>query len=191
MQVHYKKLRNFVYATKFELPYDVDTITAELQNETWIPIHPIGRHAVHKPKSGILKEVIDELRHPEGWRRQFIELLYSTDEYPHLWMSNKEMLHKITSTSVTFYKDTPGFKILTHLDRRDIIAVGMCFLTNSISQSTCFFSTSQHHDPMPINAIPSSGWCAANTHDSWHLGSNDDTHDRLSIYLDIHLNLNS
>ena len=189
MQIHYEKLRNFVYATKFELPYDIATIKAELQNETWVPVQPNGRHAVYEPRSEILKDLMRQLLDSEGWRKQFIDLLYSTDEYPHLWLANKEVLHKSTNTSVTFYKDEPGFVIGTHLDSRHIVAVGMCFLTNSANQSTCFFSSKQHHDPLIIDATPSSGWCSANTHESWHCGANNDDHDRLSIYLDISLNL--
>ena len=161
-------------------PWTQEEVYAELEKEDYTGDGDRGY--CWDPKSPILKKLL------EGVVSSIPKLLLEASQQEQFsrdywWLDYKEQLVNNTHFSYSIVKDKPGFDINLHLDHRVTICTGMLFFNSydDPDQATTFYSSMSMEHPIRMSSIYGKGWYSANTHHSWHTGSNNSNRDRYAI----------
>ncbi len=159
--------------------YSQEEIYTSLEKEEFLGE---GRLYCNNLKSPVLKNILDFVN-------DNIPILLSElcdqDQFKNdLWhLDSKDQITNNITTMCCFICDKPGYTTSTHIDSRMTISSGMFFFNqqDDEKQSTYFYTTFDEQNPIRISSQCGNGWYAANTHYSWHVGSNNSLRDRYSL----------
>jgi hypothetical protein len=199
MQIHFNKIRDFVYKVNLDIRADYANIIASLEKETWFPDQGaygqsnfVSRYYLNwdQVQNTYLQEIQD-WSCSDDFRRSVIDQLYSEPNFAGYWSIDPETMFRTTVSSGRFLKDLPGFGAGVHIDNRLQVAAGMIYFIDGDdeNQSTTFYSTPTGADPCRIPTGHGHGWIAANMHDSWHDGWNRSAQNRYSLILSLGLKI--
>jgi hypothetical protein len=183
------KMHQYIYL--LDLHLNINHILELLKDEEWefwSNSHN-NRSVIANCKNPELNSILTEIRESRAFKKELLDLLFSTTSYHFLWHYGKDVLLNNTTTTAVFYKDSPSFELGPHLDPRNIVASAMYFLTKSEKQGSVLYSSKNSDDPFYIMSDRNPGWVLANTAHSWHGGGNYDSIDRISLYLDVCIDL--
>ncbi len=159
--------------------YTQQEIYTALENEKF---EGTDRMYANDLQSPILKDILDFTN------SKVLDLLSELCEqnqfYVDLWhLENKEQILNNVTTMNCFICDQPGFTTSTHIDSRMTISSGMFFFNkdDDPDQSTYFYTTFDQDNPLRMSSQCGNGWYAANTHYSWHIGSNNSMRKRYAL----------
>ena len=128
-------------------------------------------------------------------QHSLLETLWCDDYFKHdLWAGTSlEQLKQHTRPFVELCKDMPRFTTSIHVDHRRAVTTGMIFFNrdNLLEQNTVFYTSEQGAKPMNMSSAWCEGWYTANTHLSWHQGTNASNITRYSIKFGLSLSMPS
>jgi hypothetical protein len=199
MQIHFNKIRDFVYEVNLDLPCSYEELQEDFAEETWVADSAaygqsqlVDRYYLEwdQLKSPRL-QLIQDWAGSDEFRRTAIDQLYSEELFAGHWGIDSEKLFQSSKSFGRILRDRPGYHCGLHLDNRLLVATGMIYFADHdhADISTEFYTDKTRRDPARITTGFGWGWIAANMHDSWHDGWNRSQHDRYSMILGISLNI--
>jgi hypothetical protein len=182
-------IRHNVEALSLSMPYDYDTVIAELKKEDW------GQHKNHSnskrhilldPDSNILKEVKQFLT-SNLIKEQIIDSFYTNFpniEYTWNGWSKKQMIER-TVWDAFFIMDEPGYSMSKHVDTRTNVATGIVYLNKDADQrrTTIFYTDQTGSNQLKIDNRFGQGVISVNDSDTWHEVQNGTDEPRYVIVL--------
>jgi hypothetical protein len=185
-----------------DLPYKLNDLLPELENEDWIPHGMLGevgnnpwpgmRFKVTRPKeeSRRLRELFDYTC--SDWlKKTFIDWMYVN--IPNIkidWDWHPENMFKSCHIHGEFTKDMPGFVNDIHTDYRKLVATGMIYFSDGDDPdiSTYFCDDLDRKNQFRMPSGMGDGWWHANGNDTYHEGWNRTDKPRYSMLLGLTLN---
>ena len=185
-----------------DIPYTLDDLMPELENEDWIPHGDLGevgnnpwpgmRFKVTRPKeeNRRLSELFDYTC--SDWlKKAFIEWMYKY--IPNInvdWDWHPENMYKSCHLHGEFTKDMPGFVNDIHTDYRKLVATGMIYFSRGDDPniSTYFCDDLERKNQFRMPSGMGDGWWHANGNDTYHEGWNRTDQPRYSMLLGLTLN---
>jgi hypothetical protein len=173
-------------------PYSQQEIYSALEQEDFSgPTDYDGKRSFcFNPQSPILKDILDKGKESSAY---LLNEICELDDFSiDLWhLENKQQIIKNVTTWIAFLCDKPGFTTSKHIDSRLTVCTGMFFFNkeDDADQSTYFYTEFNSDTPTRTSSQFGHGWYAANTHGSWHVGSNNSHRNRYSLYIIQQLNL--
>jgi hypothetical protein len=150
-----------------------------------------NRYTAHKADN----ELSALIKHISNQQHTLLDTLWSDDYFRlHLWAGTSlEQLKQHTSPFVELCKDMPGFATSVHVDHRRAVTTGMVFFNSESipEQNTVFYADEKGTQPMPMTSAWAQGWYTANTHLSWHKGTNASEQVRYSLKFGLYLSMPS
>lgn len=185
-----------------DLPYTLEDLQPELDNEDWIPHGEIGevgnnpwpgtRYKVLRPKEE--NQRLTELWHyvcSDWLKKTFIQWMYANIRNIDIdWDWKPENMYNSCHIHGEFTKDMPGFVNDIHTDYRKLVSTGMIYLSagDNPDISTYFCDNLERKNQFRIPSGMGDGWWHANGNDTWHEGWNKTDQPRYSILLALTLN---
>ncbi len=198
MEIHFNKIRDFVYEVDLDIPYSYSEIFSDLINEDWIPISgtygefdSIKRYKTDWIlKSTKLKDIRDYAC-SDQFRRCVVDRFYEESEFGNMWGIDSDHMFRSTTTFSWFLRDSPGYHCGIHLDSRTQVATSLIFLADhdNADIGTEFYTTNTRENSIRIPTGFGRGWIAANTYNSWHDGWNRSQCDRYSMIIGLMLKI--
>lgn len=191
MDAKFVYLKDFVFQLELDHGFEKNQIINDFQNEEFE--EPPGAYGQtgfslrrdvedKKIKSPRLQIISDYFR-SDIFKKLMIDTFYSRSGFAGNWAISPERMFEITVSLGNIVCDKPGHNTNIHLDNRCLVAAGMCYFSEQDDPdiSTYFFDTKERTNPIRIPTNFSTGWLAANMHDSWHDGYNKSNYDRYTV----------
>lgn len=183
-------LRYNIETISLNLPYSVDTVISELEQENWKSpsddFSKENRHLVLDPKSTTLKN-IKEFLTSDTVKKQVIDSFYSN--FPNIqntWNGwTKEQMFERTVWDGFFVRDLPGYAMAKHVDSRTNVATAIIYLNKDADEkrTTRFFTDKNGSDELLIDNDFAKGVVSINDSDTWHEAKNNTDSPRYTIIL--------
>lgn len=185
-----------------DLPYTLEDLLPELNNEDWIPhgeIGEVGNNPWPGTRFKVLRPRAENQRLIELWhyvcsdwlKRTFIDWMYANIRNIDIdWDWRPENMFNCCHIHGEFTKDMPGFVNDIHTDYRKLVATGMIYLSagDNPDTSTYFCDNIERKNQFRIPSGLGDGWWHANGNDTWHEGWNKTNQPRYSILLALTVN---
>jgi hypothetical protein len=190
MNANFVYLKDFVFRLELDSGFDKNQIIEDFKNEDFgsDTIDAYGttgfssRRNIKEIKSSRLKSISDYFS-SDLFKKLMIDTLYSQPNFGGQWAISPKRMFDMTAAITNLTCDSPGHNTGIHIDNRCIVATGMCYFSpeDDPDISTWFFDTKDKKNPLRILTDFSSGWLAANMHDSWHDGYNKSNYNRYTL----------
>jgi hypothetical protein len=175
---------------QIEWPYTQQEIYSAFESEDFDYTQDL-RVVLSNPKNQILQDLI-KLVHEKISLHLLNEICLKDEFVNDLWgLETKEQMLANIITLCSVICDKPGYTTNTHIDCKTNVCVGMFFFNefDDPDQATFFYTSFSENDPARTSSQYGNGWYLANTHYSWHKGSNNSSRKRYSLYFTNNLNL--
>jgi hypothetical protein len=189
MDAKFVYLKDFVFQLELVHGFDKNQIIEDFKNEDF------GDTTDAYGQSGFsLRRDVKEIRSPrlqlisdyfrgDIFKQLMIDTLYNSPGFSGHWAISPERMFNTTVSMGNLICDKPGHNTGIHLDNRCLVATGMCYFTevDDPNISTWFFDSQEKENPLRMKTEFSTGWFAANMHNSWHDGYNKSDYDRYTL----------
>jgi len=189
MDAKFVYLKDFVFRLELDSRFNQNQIIEDFKNEDF------GDTTDAYGQTGFsLRRDVKEIRSPrlqlisnyfrsDFFKKLMIDTLYNQPGFAGYWAISPERMFNMTLPTGNLVCDKPGHNTNIHLDNRCLVAAGMCYFSEQDDPdiSTYFFDTKERANPIRIPTNFSTGWLAANMHNSWHDGYNKSNYDRYTL----------